>query len=269
MCFDDKTSEASTTKVKMTCSASIAQRICCNSHSHSCTNMCTKKKSSLVAARHVLLMQSWRWNIWTTSKPWAQDLLITEFRWAKTFVRQHGSVLQGKLWRIVYTRSSGQDEGAKELAQTVNWVRRGFVGPCAMDSVKAGCTLNAEKLVVAGAASFPEVDTDRLWNQTLVHSLEAILADILWCRTEQRATHGLMNSVLKHFWRRDLLIWDMYTIAQPAWLWFPSPTCHIITELQFATFCPVVFVRFDHLEPHIFFKFTWALLFSTVRAVLL
>ena len=77
-------------------------------------------------------------------------------------MRQHGSVLQEKLWQIVYTRSSGQDEGANEPAQTVNWVRRGFVGPCAMDSVKAGCTVNAEKPVVAGAASFPEVDSDRL-----------------------------------------------------------------------------------------------------------
>ena len=73
---------------------------------------------------------------------------------------QPGSVLQGELRQIVYTKNSGQDEGAKEPAQFVNWVRQGFVGPCAMDSVKAGCTLNAEKLVEAGAASFPVVDSD-------------------------------------------------------------------------------------------------------------
>ena len=43
-------------------------------------------------------------------------------------MRQHGSVLQGELWQFVDTSSSGQDEGAKETAQTVNRVRRGFVG---------------------------------------------------------------------------------------------------------------------------------------------
>ena len=75
---------------------------------------------------------------------------------------QPGSVLQGELWQIVYTKNSGQDEGAKEPAQFVNWVRQGFVGPCALDSVKAGCTLNAENLPVAGAGCFPEVNTDRL-----------------------------------------------------------------------------------------------------------
>ena len=77
-------------------------------------------------------------------------------------MRQPGSVLQGELWQIVYTSSTGQDEGAKETAQTVSRERRGFLSPCPMHSVTAVVTLNVEHLVEAGAASFPEVDSDRL-----------------------------------------------------------------------------------------------------------
>ena len=73
-----------------------------------------------------------------TSKPSAQHLLVKEIRWAKTFMSQPGSVSQGELWQIVDTKNSGQDEGAKEPAQFVNWFLQIFVGPCATDSVKAG-----------------------------------------------------------------------------------------------------------------------------------
>ena len=113
-------------------------------------------------------------------------------------MRQHGSVLTWEICQVVNSTIIWADEGAKETAQTALHGRVGFVGPCPVNSVTAIVTLNAEKLVHAGVASSPVVDSERTCGQPLLHSIETMLADIGGCCSEQRATHGLMNSVVPH-----------------------------------------------------------------------